>query len=154
MISVLCFILLPVFYQLHHKSAVMLLQTILGIALVASCRHSQTTGQGFISAVKDIVMTHPFTTIILIIAIATPLKYLQRKLRFLRLNTIKMKYGYTNNPESWENMTIEEAQEIERNMAEWEFPHLWQFGWISDFLRASKPSPFLCSSTDPRLDFH
>jgi hypothetical protein len=32
-------------------------------------------------------------------------------------------------------MTDEQAQEIENNMAEWEFLRLWQFAWISDFLR-------------------
>jgi hypothetical protein len=35
-------------------------------------------------------------------------------------------------------MTVKTAQEIERNMAEWEFPRLYEFARISDFLRVSK----------------
>jgi hypothetical protein len=42
-----------------------------------------------------------------------------------------MKYGFIEDPETWENMTVEQAQEIESSMAEWEFPRLWQFAWIS-----------------------
>lgn len=38
-------------------------------------------------------------------------------------------------PASWKDMTVEQAQEVESNMAEWEFPRLFQFAWISDFLR-------------------
>jgi len=34
-------------------------------------------------------------------------------------------------------MTVEQAQEIERNIAEFEFPRLFQFAWISEFFRVS-----------------
>lgn len=33
-------------------------------------------------------------------------------------------------PASWKDMTVEQAQEVESNMAEWEFPRLFQFAWI------------------------
>lgn len=52
------------------------------------------------------------------ITAGVPLKYIQRKLRFARINNIKWKFGYTDDPKSWENMTIEQAHEIESNMAE------------------------------------
>jgi hypothetical protein len=80
---------------------------------------------------KDFAVEHPIETAILSIAFGSPLKYLQRKLRFARINAIKMKYGFIEDPETWENMTVEQAQEIESSMAEWEFPRLWQFAWIS-----------------------
>lgn len=116
----------------------MLLQALLGIGLLVSCKYFPGAGKSCVSTARDFATAHPFMTTIIVLAIAVPLKYLQQKLRYNRLNAIKMKYGYTDNPQSWENMTIEEAQEIERNMAEWEFPRLWQFGWISDFLRVNK----------------
>ena len=83
-------------------------------------------------------MAHPLTAVSTILAIAVPLKHLHQKVRYKRLHFKKLKYGYTDKPESWENMTVEEAQEVERNMAEWEFPRLWQFGWIPDTLRVGR----------------
>ena len=137
-------------------SATMLFQVVFGIGFLLSYTYSPDSGKSYLFAAKDFAMAQPLRAAIVFLAITAPLKYLQQKLRYNRLNAIKMKYGYTDNPESWENMTIEEAQEVERNMAEWEFPRLWQFGWISDFLRVSKPSnasqritDFSKTSTDP-----
>lgn len=83
------------------------------------------------------IVKNPIGTTILVIILGKSFKYIQQRLRFNRLNAIKLKYGYTRDPDTWADMTIEQAQEIERNMAEWEFPCLWQFAWISDFLRVS-----------------
>ena len=55
--------------------------------------------------------------------------------RYARINDLKQKFGFTDDPETWKDMTVEQAQEVESNMAEWEFPRLFQFAWISDFLR-------------------
>ncbi|KAK5045932.1 hypothetical protein LTR84_008718 [Exophiala bonariae] len=60
----------------------------------------------------------PANAVLIAFAILAPLKYIQRKLRFARINATKWKYGYTDGPASWEHMTIKEAQEIEANMAE------------------------------------
>ncbi|KAI9774330.1 MAG: hypothetical protein M1840_004224 [Geoglossum simile] len=54
--------------------------------------------------------------------------------RYSRVNTIKKKYGYTNDPASYRNMTIETAQEIEKNLAEWDMPWLFELGWLFNFL--------------------
>ncbi|KAH9214158.1 hypothetical protein DL95DRAFT_524084 [Leptodontidium sp. 2 PMI_412] len=61
----------------------------------------------------------------------------QQRRRYRRINKLKKKFGFNNDPVSWKDMTVEQAQEIECNMAEWEFPRLFQFAWISDFLRTS-----------------
>jgi len=99
-------------------------------ALTTYLRYPQT-GNWIFSPLKEFAIEHPIETVILPIAVGSPIKYLQRKLRLARINAVKMKYGFTEDLEAWENMTLEQAQEIERNMAEWEFPRLWQFAWIS-----------------------
>jgi hypothetical protein len=76
------------------------------------------------------------TTTILVISTRAFICF-QQKLRYSRLNAIRTKYGFTNDPASWEDMTVEQAQEIENNIGEWEFPRLWEFAWISDFIRVS-----------------
>ena len=63
------------------------------------------------------------------------LSFFQQRDRYKRINKLKEKFGFTDDPASWKDMTVEQAQEIEGNMAEWEFPRLFQFAWISDFLR-------------------
>lgn len=69
-------------------------------------------------SVRNYVVNEPAKAALISLAVALPLKYLQRKLRFARINAIKWKFGYTDDPASWANMTIEQAQEIEANMAE------------------------------------
>lgn len=71
----------------------------------------------FVSA-KDNAIREPAKAALIALAVGVPLKYIQRKLRFARINAIRWKYGYTDDPASWENMTVEQAQEIESNMAE------------------------------------
>lgn len=89
------------------------------------------------SDVKEVIWRHPYKCAVFLLITAIHLKALQQKLRFARLETIKKKHSYTEDPASWKNMTVKQAQEIERNIAEWEFPRLFQFAWISDFLRTS-----------------
>lgn len=57
--------------------------------------------------------------------------------RFDRLNAIKRKYGFTNDPKTYMNMTPDQAQAVERNLAEYEMPFLYEFAWLFDFLRVS-----------------
>jgi hypothetical protein len=61
--------------------------------------------------------------------------------RYSRVNAIKKKYGYTSDPASYKDMTIEIAQEIEKNLAEWDMPWLFELGWLFNFLAVSG-SPF------------
>ncbi|KAF2764538.1 hypothetical protein EJ03DRAFT_339718 [Teratosphaeria nubilosa] len=89
------------------------------------------------SAIYHYTVEHPLVAALPLASIAVPLKYLQRKLRYSRLNALKWKYGFTDDPKTYEKMTLEQAQEVERNIAEWEFPRLFQFGWLSDFFRTS-----------------
>lgn len=74
--------------------------------------------QATTASIKLYASQHPIKTTLTLVAIAAPLKYLQQKLRYARLNAIKMKFGYTNDPATWQDMTVEQAQEIESNMAE------------------------------------
>jgi hypothetical protein len=130
-------LLLPAFFAYSPTSVSAKIQIFMVISALATYLSYPQTGNSIFSSVKDFVVEHPIETAVLSVAVGSPLKYLQHKLRFARINAIKMKYGFTEDPETWENMTVEQAQEIESNMAEWEFPRLWQFAWISDFLRVS-----------------
>lgn len=80
---------------------------------------------------------NPRTATAVALSVGVVLKYIQQKLRFARVNHLKWKYGFTEDLATFEDMTVEQAQEIESNMAEWEFPRLWQWGWLSDFFRTS-----------------
>ena len=57
--------------------------------------------------------------------------------RFSRLNAIKQKYGFTNDPKSYKDMTPDQAHEVGCNLAEFEMPWLYEFAWLFDFLRVS-----------------
>lgn len=63
--------------------------------------------------------------------------FLVNHLRFRRLNAIKQKCGFSTDSTSYENMTPDIAQEIEKNLAEYEMPWLFEFSWLFDFLRVS-----------------
>ncbi|MCJ1457883.1 hypothetical protein MMC28_008252 [Mycoblastus sanguinarius] len=56
-----------------------------------------------------------------------------RLLRFNNVNNIKYTYGFTDDPLTYQNMTVRQAQIIQSNLAEYEFPLLFEFGWISQF---------------------
>ena len=133
--ALLPLLLLPGFFLHSPTSHSAKLQIFLGLTALA-CHLYYTDGEKAIySSAQSYAVSHPLKTIVCVVILGSCFKYLQQKLRFARLNAIKMKYGFTDNPKTFENMTVDQAQEVERNMAEWEFPRLWQFGWISDFLR-------------------
>lgn len=69
------------------------------------------------ASTKDFVIHEPAKAALVTLVVGVPLKYVQRKLRFARLKAIEWEYGYTDDPASWESMTIEQAQQIESNMA-------------------------------------
>lgn len=81
----------------------------------------------------DIFKKYPY----MLLSVAILLLYvaLVRYLRFGNVNSLKAKYGFSDDPRSYEHMTVEQAQEVERNLAEWDFPFLFEFGWIIEFLR-------------------
>lgn len=71
-----------------------------------------------VASVRNYVVEEPIKAGLIALGVGVPLKFIQRKIRFARLNTIRMKYGFTDDPASFENMTVEQAQEVESNMAE------------------------------------
>ena len=99
-------LLLPLFYVYSPTSTSVKLQSLLILAVFPSTLYFPA-----FSSVKFFVVDHPLKALLFALSIGTPLKYFQRKLRYSRLNAIKMKYGYSKNPNSWEDMTVEQAQE-------------------------------------------
>lgn len=73
----------------------------------------------------------------MLLGVAILLSYvaLVQYLRFSNVNSLKAKYGFSDDSRSYEHMTVEQAQEVERNLAEWDFPFLFEFGWIIEFLK-------------------
>lgn len=138
-LAILAFI--PVFHKFSPASKSTKVWTTLYLGLAAAYVLYPVASKEALSSVRDWIVQNPYKAGLTALGVGVPLKYIQRKLRFARLNEIKWKYGITDDPKSWENMTVEQAQDIERNMAEWEFPRLWQFGWISDFFRVCNVTP-------------
>lgn len=60
--------------------------------------------------------------------------------RYRNVKRLMTKYGYNNNFKSYEHMTIEIAQEIYLNLARYDMPFLFEFGWIFNFLKVSDKS--------------
>ncbi|KAI9732337.1 MAG: hypothetical protein M1834_001544 [Cirrosporium novae-zelandiae] len=78
--------------------------------------------------------------------------------RFKNVNRLRKKYGYTDHPASFKDMSIQVASEIQHNVAGNDFPYLYEFGWVVEFLKASGlffPFLFLAqrhaTCTDPTL---
>ena len=55
--------------------------------------------------------------------------------RYRRVNTIKKRYGFTDELKSYKYMTPDEAQAVLKNIAEWDSPFVFEFGWISEFFK-------------------
>ncbi|KAI9806655.1 MAG: hypothetical protein M1825_006112 [Sarcosagium campestre] len=55
--------------------------------------------------------------------------------RFKRVKQLRESLGFSNDPLSYQDMTVEQAQLIEGHLAEWEFPWLFEFGWLFSFFR-------------------
>jgi hypothetical protein len=127
---------IPLFWKFSPASKSTKVWTTLYFTLCTTYTYSSEF-RAALASLLDAARERPLQALGLALLIAIPLKYIQRKLRFARLNALKWKHGFTDDPASYENMTVQQAQEVERNMAEWEFPRLWQFGWISDFFRVN-----------------
>ncbi|KAH9823627.1 Glutathione S-transferase [Teratosphaeria destructans] len=128
---------LPAFYAYSPASKSTKLWTTFYLTLFSVRFLFSDTFKAVTSAIYEYAVENPLVTVLTLASIAAPLKYLQYKLRYSRLNALKWKYGFTDDPKTYENMTLEQAQEVEKNIAEWEFPRLFQFGWLSDFFRTS-----------------
>lgn len=81
----------------------------------------------------DFVSQHPYLLAVPVV-VAVYVWFVNSR-RFDRLNAIRRKYGFTDDPKSYVHMTPEQAQEVERNLAEYEMPWLYEFAWLFDFLR-------------------
>lgn len=137
MVAGAIFLLFGPFFALSPVSADAKLRIVVLLSLVTACITYPEVGSALFNEVKTFALGHPLRLAGLVLGVGIPLRYLQQKLRFSRVNTLKMKYGFTNDPSSFMAMTVEQAQEIETNIGEYEFPRLYQFAWISDFLRVS-----------------
>lgn len=60
---------------------------------------------------------------------------LVRSLRYRNLELIKHKYSFANDGYNYKDMSVETAQEIYRNIAAWDMPFAFEFGWIINFLK-------------------
>ena len=60
--------------------------------------------------------------------------------RYRNVKRLMTKYGYNNDFKSYEHMTVESAQEIYFNLARYDMPFLFEFGWILNFLKVSDTS--------------
>ena len=58
-----------------------------------------------------------------------------RYFRYQRVNMIKKCYGFTDDLKSYEDMTPDQAQAVLKNLAEWDFSFVFEFGWISEFFK-------------------
>ena len=87
---------------------------------------------------------------------------LVRHFRYRRVNKIKQIYGFSDDFESYRDMTPDVAQLVLKNLAEFDFPFTFEFGWISEFFKVRAdfwaygsfpphlhPSAFAC----PRLSY-
>ena len=57
--------------------------------------------------------------------------------RYRNVKKLMTKYGYNDDFKSYEHMTVEIAQEIYFNLARYDMPFLFEFGWIFNFLKVS-----------------
>jgi hypothetical protein len=129
--------LLPQFYLHSPTSLSVKIESFVALCTLASYTTLSELWKSVFSSVTNFASAQPVLSATLFLFTVITLKYLQRKLRYARLNAIIMKYGFAHDPATWEDMTVEQAQEIENNLGEWEFPRLWEFAWISDFVRVS-----------------
>ncbi|KAI9795400.1 MAG: hypothetical protein M1833_007188 [Piccolia ochrophora] len=86
-----------------------------------------------------IIQQHPY--LLASILLGAIYMFVVNRLRFKRVEAIKERYGFGDEPKSFQAMTVEQAQEIEHNLAEWDFPFLYEFSWLFDFLRTGSTPP-------------
>lgn len=58
-----------------------------------------------------------------------------RHFRYQRVNMLKKRYGFTDALESYKDMTPDQSQAVLKNLAEWDHPFVFEFGWISEFFK-------------------
>lgn len=58
-----------------------------------------------------------------------------RHFRYQGVNKVKKRYGFTDDLDSYKDMTPDESQAVLRNLAEWDCPFVFEFGWISEFFK-------------------
>ena len=58
-----------------------------------------------------------------------------RHFRYRRVNKIKEIYGFSNDFKSYRDMTPDVSQVVLKNLAEFDFPFTFEFGWISEFFK-------------------
>lgn len=130
-------LLLPGFYLYSPASGTVKLLSFLGVCGLATYYHNLEPANILLAEVKAYPSLHPWKTLLYACMLCYPFAAVQQKLRYARLDALMDKYGFTEDPNTFRKMSIEVAQEVEANIAEYEFPRLYQFAWISDFLRVS-----------------
>lgn len=106
------------FWKLSPASKSSKVWSTIYISILLSYLYNPASYKNACLLVRNYIVNEPAKAVLIALAVGLPLKYFQQKLRFARLNAIKWKNGYTDDPASWEDMTVEQAQEIEANMAE------------------------------------
>ena len=80
-------------------------------------------------------VTTPHFWIVFLVIMLPPYMLVVRTFRYKRINMIKTLYGFTDDPKSYKNMTPDESQAVLKNLAEWDSPFVFEFGWISEFFK-------------------
>ncbi|KAL2069645.1 hypothetical protein VTL71DRAFT_14324 [Oculimacula yallundae] len=135
-IGAILLLLLPGFYLFSSTSRSTKLLVTLVLILGVISTHLDATSL-FEALSSSNVFHYPIVSIGAFFLVPITFRCIQQNRRNARVNHLKKRFGFNEDPTSWKNMTVEQAQEIECNMAEWDFPRLFQFAWISDFLRTS-----------------
>lgn len=61
--------------------------------------------------------------------------YFVQKYRYRNIHAIAKKFGFNGYYRSYSQMTLEQAQEVVVNMATQDFPWLFEFGWLAQFIK-------------------
>jgi hypothetical protein len=81
---------LPTLFAYSPTSPSAKIQIFMVISALATYLCYPQTGNSIFSSLKDFVVEHPIEIAVLSVAVGSPLKYLQHKLRFARINAIDM----------------------------------------------------------------
>lgn len=111
--------------------------TFLRLCILVGYYQNVEIRNNFLESIRSYPLLHPRKMLAFSVVVWALFRKSQQSLRYTRLNALnalKAKHGFTHDPRTFNAMSIEVAQEVEANMAEYEFPRLYQFAWISDFL--------------------
>ncbi|KUJ12235.1 uncharacterized protein LY89DRAFT_785633 [Mollisia scopiformis] len=137
LLATLVFVSLPGFFLYSPASGSVKLISFVGVSALAVYYHYAESADILLADLKAQQSAHPWYSLCSIMLFCYLFRKVQQKLRYVRVYALMEKHGFTANASTFNNMSIEVAQEVEANMAEYEFPRLYQFAWISDFLRTS-----------------